>query len=46
MGNPLHHFGGDEYKNEITNESTSLNKNILANIPDSHDQAISEELPF
>lgn len=46
VGDPLHHFGGDEYKNEITNESTSLNENIFANISDSQDQAISEDLPF
>lgn len=46
VGNPLHHFGGEEYKNERTYESTSLNKNIFANIPDSKDQETSEELPF
>jgi len=46
VGNPLHHFGGAEYRNETTSNSNDLNKNILANIPNSQEQILEGDLPF
>lgn len=45
-GNPLHHFGGDAYKQtELSNES-KFNESLLAKIPNSVDPELSDDLLF
>lgn len=46
VGNPLHHFGGDAYKVKEHSNSTQLNKNILAEIPETLDDALDKDLLF
>lgn len=46
LGNPLHHFGGDAYSIKESSNSTQLNKNILAEIPETLADALDTELPF
>lgn len=45
-GNPLHHFGGDEYKTTAFSNKSDFNKNLMAEFPDSIEMDLDKDLPF